>query len=139
MPSTGQISCGKDDQRVADRHLIQGTSAIAPSCLRWACGGHAPGQRLQDRRGAAHGVRFERLAAREHQHDQRAGQVLAEQDRRDDGDAGQQVGAELAAQELEEQLEHQGNAAQDQGQDQRPVDQRQAKDGAAYVPGEPQQ
>ena len=40
---------------------------------------HAVGQRLQHRRGAADGVVLERLAAREHQHHERAGQVLAEQ------------------------------------------------------------
>ena len=55
-------------------------------------------QRLQRGRGAPRGVRFERPAAREHQHDQRPGQVFAEQDRGDDGHAGEQVGAELEAQ-----------------------------------------
>ena len=63
---------------------------------------HATRQRLQHGRSASDGVGLERLAAREHQHDQRPGEVLAEQDRRDDGDAGQQVGAELAPHELSE-------------------------------------
>ena len=61
---------------------------------------HALGQRREHRRGAAHGVAFQRFAAGEHQHDERAGQVLAQQHRRDDRNAGQQIGAELAGPEL---------------------------------------
>ena len=97
MPSTGQISCGKTTSTSPTATSSSGTSATLPSCLRWRDGGHAPGQGLQDGRGAAHGVGFQRLPAGEHEHDQRAGQVLAEHHRGDDGDAGQQIGAELPA------------------------------------------
>ena len=62
--------------------------------------GHTFRECLQHRRGPAHGVMFERFAAREHQHHEGAGEVFAEQHRGDDRDPGQQVGAELARDRL---------------------------------------
>jgi len=72
---------------------------------------HAARQGLQDRRGAPECERLERLAAREHQHDQRAGQVFPEQHCRNDGDSRQEIGAELAANELEAEGQYQWNTA----------------------------
>ena len=67
---------------------------------------HATRERLQHRGRAPERERLERLAARQHQHDERAGEVLLQQHRGDDGDAGQQVGAELAPNELECEGQH---------------------------------
>ena len=77
---------------------------------------HAPGQRREHGRGAAHRVRLQRLSAREHQHDERAGQVLAEEHRGDDGDAGEEIGAEIPAHETGGEPGDQGQAANDEGE-----------------------
>ena len=122
MPSTGQISCGKTTSASPTATAVERRRRrrCRPR-LRWADGGHAAGQRLQDRRGAADGVGLQRLAAGEHEHDERAGQVLAEQHRRDDGDAGQQVGAEVPGHRTPRQLPGQWDTRGDQCRRQRQI------------------
>ena len=73
---------------------------------------HAFGKCFQDRRRAADGICLQSFASGEHQHDQRPGQVLVQDDGRDNRNACQQVGAELALQQLEQQIPDQGRAAQ---------------------------
>ena len=80
--------------------------------MRWAMDGHALGEGCEDRGGAADGVGLERFAAGEHEDDECAGQVFAEQDRGDDRNAGEQVGAELAIGELDEEFPDQRDAAE---------------------------
>ena len=69
---------------------------------------------VRSRRGAAQRVALKGFAPREHQHDDRAGEVLAEQHGRDDRDTAEQVGPELAAEEFEEQLQDEGHPTDDQ-------------------------
>lgn len=67
-------------QRVADFNLGQryvDIHALAPAVRN---GRHALGQRRQHRGRAAHGIALQGFAAGEHQDDDRAGEVLAEQD-----------------------------------------------------------
>jgi hypothetical protein len=109
----------EDHQRVADGNPPQGHVRHLAVLAAVGHRGHAASQCLQHGRGAAHRVGFERLAAGEHQHDQRAGQILAEQGRRDDGNAGQQVRAELPVQQSRQQVEDERDAAAGQCGDQR--------------------
>ena len=119
----------EDDQRVADRHRVERHVGELPIPLAVCHRGHAPGQRRQHGRGAANGVGLQGLPAREHEHDQRTGQVLAEHDRRDDRDAGQQVGAELAPEQLEQQFEDEVGSAAGQSNQEWDVGQRPAENG----------
>ena len=73
--------------------------------------GHPTRECLQDRGGACQRERLEGFAARQHQHDKRASKVLLEQYRCDDGDAGEQIGAELAPNQLERKGQHKGYTA----------------------------
>ena len=73
---------------------------------------HPFGQRGQHRRGAAQRVALQRLTSGEHQDDDRAGQVLAQQDGRHDGNAAQQIGAEFPLQELPKQVIEKRQAAE---------------------------
>ena len=72
---------------------------------------HSTRERLQHRGRASERERLERFSAGQHQHDKRAGEILLEQHRGDDGDAGQQIGAELAPNELERERQHERHAA----------------------------
>ena len=124
MPSTGQISCGRMSRRSPTATWSSGTST-SPASRRMGNRRHALGQGRQHRRGAAHGVGLERTAAGQHQHDEHAGQILVEENRRDDRHAGQQVGTELPGQQLYEQSPDQRNPAQYQrGPKWRVVDRR---------------
>ena len=78
------------------------------SCECQQCGG-----------GPAHGVGFESLAAGQHEHDERARQVFPEHDRRDDGNAGQQVGAELETRHASRQTADEWYSAHHQSHDER--------------------
>ena len=84
-------------------------------------------QRLQHRRRAAHRVRLQRFAARQHQHHQRAGKIFAENHGRDDGDTGEQIGAELALQQFEEKFVDQRRAAKREGNEERIIPRRLAE------------
>jgi hypothetical protein len=67
----------------------------------------------------ANGVEFERLATGDHQHHERAGQVLAKEHRGDDRDAGQKVGAELQAKRRADEIEHDKRATDGQTEEER--------------------
>ena len=75
--------------------------AAAPVRDRW----HPVRQGCEGRRRPPDGVRFQRLPAREHEHHERARQVLAQDDGGNDRDAGEQVRTELPAHQPREQLE----------------------------------
>ena len=99
------------DQLVADadfvqRHLID-LAIGATMCDE----GHSTRERPQHRRRASERERLEGFAARQHQYDKRAREVLLEQHRGDDRDAGQQIRAELAPNELEREGQHKGYTA----------------------------
>ena len=81
--------------------------------------GHAAGQRRQHVAGPAHSPPLEGLAPGEHQHDEHPCHILAEDHARHDRDPGQQVGAEPAVQQLDEQIADQWDAAGDQHHHQR--------------------
>ena len=63
-------------------------------------GGHPLRQARSTEEALRRGVILQRLAAGEHQHDDRAGQVFAQQHGGDDGDARQQIGAEFPMQKF---------------------------------------
>ena len=73
---------------------------------------HPFGQRGQHRRGAAQRVTLQRFASGEHQDDDRASQVLAQQDGRHDGNAAQQIGTKFPLQELPKQVIEKRQAAE---------------------------
>ena len=98
---------GLPDGNILQWHVFELRIGLAMSD-RW----HSLRERLEHRRSAANGILFQCLAARKHQHHQRAGQVFAQNDRGDNRDPGQQIGAELAPHELEKQLPHQRHSAQ---------------------------
>ena len=85
----------KDNEDVADAHGIETNVLDAAVETGVRDRRHSTGQRVQDGRGAADGEGFERLASRQHEDDERASQVLAKHHSRDDGDASQEIGAEL--------------------------------------------
>jgi hypothetical protein len=78
------------------------------------------GKRRQNRGRSTRRVKFERGAAGEHQHDDRAREIFAEDRRSHDGDAGQSIGSDLEGGQLLQQIEEEGSAG-DQHRDQRPV------------------
>ena len=67
------------------------------------------------------GKAFKRLTAGEHQHDDRAREIFADDDGRDDRDSREQVRAELPSHELDDQLGHERQATQGKHDDQRGV------------------
>lgn len=89
-------------------------------------GRHPLCQRLQNRRSTPYGVGFERFSSREHEHNQRTGQVFAEQGRCDNGNASQQIRAELTTKKLHHQIEDEGETTQHQSGSQWKVVQRKA-------------
>ena len=84
-------------------------------------GRHAPGQCGQHGGSAADGIGLQGLASGEHEDDKRARQVLAQHDRRDDRDPGEQIRIELAPQQLEQQPEDKGKARGNKSENERKV------------------
>ena len=80
---------------------------------------HSFGQRGQHRGGAAQRVTLQRFTSREHQDDDRARQVFAQQDRSDDGNSAQQIGAKFPLQKLPQQIIEQRQAAESERGQQR--------------------
>ena len=95
-PSTGQISCGRIDTssptaEVADRHIFEG------HCRPPVRERRDPRRQRAEHRGRLHhGELLQRLPAGQHQHDNRPGEILAEERRGDDRDTRQVIRAELA-------------------------------------------
>jgi hypothetical protein len=85
-----------DNNRVADFDLIERHVADNRVSFPMCNGGHSFCQRAQHRRCIAQCVVLQRLAAGEHQHDDRAGQIFVEQDRSDNRDSREQIGAEFS-------------------------------------------
>ena len=104
----------KHDQRVAHGNLVQRHIENFRALFPMGDRRHPLGQRRQHRRGALQRVVLERLSAREHQHDDRAGQIFAEQHGGDDGDAGQQIGTKLPLQKFAQQFINKRNATESQ-------------------------
>ncbi len=94
------------DQLVADANLVQRHLDDLVIRATVCDEGHSTCERLQHRGRASEREGLEGFSARQHQHDKRAGEVLLQQHRGDDGDAGQQIGAELAPNELEREGQH---------------------------------
>lgn len=76
--------------------LESATSTSPPTVRRCASVGIRFASAASNRRSVLNRVAFERLAAREHQHDERTRQVLVQQNRRNHRDSGQQVRPELS-------------------------------------------
>jgi hypothetical protein len=85
---------------------------------------HARGERTQDRRGALQRVLLQRFAAREHQHDDRPGEVLAERRRGHDRDSSEKIGADLPANQLGDQPDDEREPAQNEHGDKGKLDRR---------------
>ena len=102
----------EDEKDVADGELVERDVFDGGVLLAMGDGRHAFGEGREDGRGAADGVGLEGFAAGEHEDDECAGQVFAEQDGGDDRDAGEEVGTELAIGELDEELPNQRDAAE---------------------------
>ncbi len=118
MPSTGQVSCGNTTSRSPGATSSRATSVVAPSTRRWARVGMRFTSASSADEALPHRVALQRLSAGEHQHDERAGEVLAEDHRRDDGDAGEQIGAEIPADETDGETGDQGDPADGEGNEQ---------------------
>ena len=95
-----------------------GHSAFYPPVGRQ---GHALGQRLQHRGCAADRVRLQRLSTGEHEHDERARQILVKHDGGNDRQPCQQVSTELAVLDVAQQAPKQRYAAEHENRDQRRV------------------
>ena len=63
-------------------------------------GRHPFRQSAQNRRCIAQRIVFQRLAAGEHQDNDGAGEVFVEKNRSDDGNSGEEIGAEFAPQKM---------------------------------------
>lgn len=75
--------------QISAAHLAEGGVRDHSAACAVRDRGHATDQCVEGRRGPGDGLGFQRLPAREHEHDQRAGEVLAEGDRRHDRDPGE--------------------------------------------------
>ena len=94
MPSTGTTSPARTSTQVAGRdplgrHLLEPAVAVQPGRP-----GRPGQQRGQLAPRAPRRVALQRVAAREHQRDDRGRQLLAERQRPDDGDQGDDVNAD---------------------------------------------
>ena len=105
------------DDDLADRDVLEDGSHPA---MRH--GRHAARQGPQDRRRLRHRELLERVPARQHQDDDGAREVFAEQHRRDDRDAGQVVGAEAAVQAAADEIEDERETGDREHREERRVD-----------------
>jgi len=101
----------EEDQEVSrldglEVQVFHGLSIPAMSHRR-----HAPGQGVQDRGGPPDCEVLQGCPSRQHQHHQRAGQVFPQQERGQDGQAGQEIRAEFPAQGLADQFQDQRQPA----------------------------
>jgi hypothetical protein len=87
---------------------------------------HPPGQGRKHVAGPAHRPALERLAPREHQHHEHAGEVFAKQHARHDRDTGEQVGAERAREEFSEQVPDERDPTEHEHDDERHFGEREA-------------
>ncbi len=115
---------GTDFMRQHDQHVfgcnrLQGDVGHRRVDFSMGPGRHAFGQRVEHRRSTSHGVRFERLSAGQHEHDQHAGQILSQDHRGNDRDSRKHVRPELRAHELRGQVQHQRRPPEDQTHHQR--------------------
>jgi hypothetical protein len=83
--------------------------------------GHAAGQRAQHRGGLRDRMALERGAARQHQHDDGAGEIFVERGRGDNRHGRQEVRSEAAAQRARGEANDEGHAADGEDQQQRRV------------------
>ena len=108
----GRFRAGRPPARRRPRPRRARRPRSPRSCLRCATDGIRRASACRTDEARRDRECFERLPARQHQHDERPGEVLAEQHRRDDGDAGEQVGAETPANQTDREL-HDEHAAPD--------------------------
>jgi hypothetical protein len=111
----------KDDQHVADGDLTQADVGHPGEGLAVSHARHAPGQSFQHRRCASLGQAFERGSAGKHQDDDIGHQILAQERRRDDGNTGQQVAAEIPGPNFTKQREDQRDATDRQRRQKRNI------------------
>ena len=102
---------GIDDQRIVHRHLEERDIRYLRAAFAMGDGRHAFGERGQHRGGAAERVAFQRFAARQHEHDDGAGEVFAQNDGRDNGNPSEQIGTEFAFQQFAQQFVKHGQPA----------------------------
>ncbi len=105
-------------EQVADRDLIQRHIDDFRVALSMRERRHAFDQRAEDGRSAAQSVIFQRLPAREHEDNDRAGEIFVEQDRGDDGNAGQEIGSKLSSQKFLQQFINERNATEREDREQ---------------------
>ena len=114
------------DNKIAHGNLREHNVGQAGGRLAMGERRHPPGQSVEHVAGPADGTRFERLAPREHQHDEHASEVFTQENARDDRQAGQQVGSKRARTELAQQIPDQRHAPRDEHHHQRQIGQREA-------------
>jgi hypothetical protein len=124
VPSTGQISWGSTTITSPTATSESGMSAMPAAVLRWASDGIRRASAVEHVAGPAHRPRSSASPAGEHQHDEHAGEVFAEENARDDRDAGEQVGAKRAGEELREQIPDERHAPENEHRHQRQVGER---------------
>jgi len=101
----------EDDDRIADGDLGEGDVADSRTLLAVSERRQPLGEGFQSEGGPAHRVRFQSLPAGQHEHDQCAREVFPEDHRGHDGDAREEVGAELQARQVNQQTQQEGKAA----------------------------
>ena len=101
----------QNDQHLTNRDRLQRDVSESAILFAMRHRGHAPRQRIQHRGGPANRIPLQRLAAGEHQDDEAAGQIFAEEYRRHDRDACEQVGTELALEHFAQQFPYEQSAA----------------------------
>ena len=114
----------KDDQVIADGDRVERHVLDRPAGAAMRDRGHPARQRLQHGRGAPDGERFQRLPAGQHQDDEGAGQVLAQQRGGDDRDPGEQIGSEASAGQPGGELHDEHAAAGRQADVEREIERR---------------
>jgi hypothetical protein len=75
---------------------------------------HPFGQRGQHRRGAAQRVTLQRFTSGEHQDDNRASQIFAQHDGRNDGNTAQQIGTKFPLQKLPKKVTQKRHPAENE-------------------------
>src|SRR5579859_3459236 len=115
-PSTGQISCGNSKERISYTDRISGdvceAAALHKVRLRW----HSLCQGFENGRCLSGSVALQRLSSGEHKNDHCCYQVLMHERCADDGDAGNQIGAEFPVNELAQQIEQQRSTGKHSGE-----------------------
>ena len=108
-------------QLVADDDLVDRNVLESGADAAVRDGRHAARQGAQHRRRLRHGELLERVSSGQHEDDDGAREVFAEQRGRDDRDAGQVIGAEAPVEASADEIEDERNAGEREDREERRV------------------